>query len=154
VTVRTQVDHLIGETSDDLRSWTRSLAGCPPVTHTLLAACPAPAHNGEKPTWFFPSADADEGVAQLRCVACGTATDVMDSGDHWTYPHVWACLSCGQSMGEVVLGLHAEDDSEDASGPFVTWLAVTVRCIGCGRIDGLTDMHVPHVALETIASSF
>lgn len=154
VTVRTLVDHVIGESADDLRAWTRALEGCPAVTHTILAACPAEAHGGEKPTWFFPAGDPDAAIAQLRCVACGTATDVLDSSEHWTFPHTWACLSCSQSMAEVVLGLHAEDASEDALGPVVTWLAVTVRCTSCGRLDGLTDMYVAHVPLETIVSSF
>ena len=154
MTVRTQVDHVIGESSDDLRAWTRKLDGCPPVTHTILAACPAESHGAERPTWFFPAGDPDEGIAQLRCVGCGTPTDVLDSADHWTYPHVWACLTCGQSMAEVVLGLHAESSVGDIPEPIVDWLAVTLRCTTCGRLDGLTDMHVDNVPLETIAATF
>ena len=154
MTVRTTVDHVIGESADDLRAWTRSLDGCPPVTHTILAACPAPSHGLEKPTWFFPTGEADEGIAQLRCVSCGLATDILDSAEHWTFPHMWGCLTCGQSMAEVVLGLHAEDKSEDASGPLVSWLAVTLRCTTCGRLDGLTDMYVANVPLEAIVAGF
>jgi len=151
--VRTSVDHVIGESADDLRTWTRKLDGCPPVTHTILAACPNEAHGAERPTWFFPAGDADEGIAQLRCVSCGTPTDILDSADHWTFPHVWTCLTCAQSMAEVVLGLHAEDPSEGYD-QVVTWLAITLRCTTCGRLDGLTDMHVANVPLETIVSSF
>jgi hypothetical protein len=47
-------------------------------------------------------------------------------------------------MFEVAVGLHVE------SGTTVSWLAVAVRCVGCGRLDGVTDMNVPSLSVDEV----
>jgi hypothetical protein len=126
----------LGEDSDDLQHWLEGLQGCPPVNLTVLAHCANPAHGDEVMTWFYVEADGEHGVARRRCLACGQVQHVLDSAEHWTHPPMCACTTCGQSMFEVGYGLHVENGTE------VTWLAVAVRCVGCGRLDGVTDLHV------------
>ena len=126
----------LGEDSDDLQHWLETLRGCPSVNLTVLARCANPVHGDEAMTWFYVEADAAGGVARRRCLACGQVQHVLDSAEHWTHPPMCACTTCGQSMFEVGYGLHVE------SGTDVTWLAVAVRCVGCGRLDGVTDLHV------------
>ncbi len=140
-----------GDDSDDLRAWLRGLEGCPPITHTLVASCTAAAHGEDRPTWFYVESDAAAGVVRRRCVACGLATPVLDSEQHWTHPPMHACGSCRQSMVEVAFGVHAEP-AVAGGEPLVRWLAVAVRCVMCGRIDGVADMHVPGVPLDETAA--
>ena len=138
----------LGEDSDDLRQWLEALTGCPSVNVTLLARCNNPVHEGDDSmTWFFVEADAANGVARRRCLACGDVHHLLDSADHWTHPPMYACTTCGQSMFEVACGLHVE------GGTTVTWLAVAVRCVGCGRLDGVTDMNVPGMPLDELRAA-
>lgn len=126
----------LGEDSDDLRNWLGGLAGCPEVNVTVLATCRNPVHDGDSMTWFYVEADARHAVARRRCLACGDVHHVLDSEEHWNHPPMHSCTTCGQSMFEVGYGLHVE------GGSTVTWLAVGVRCVGCGMLDGVTDMNV------------
>lgn len=138
----------LGEDSDDLRQWLEGLKGCPSVNLTLLARCANPAHDGDDAmTWFYVEADAGEAVARRRCLACGSVHHLLDSEERWTHPPMHACTTCGQSMFEVACGLHVE------SGSTVTWVAVAVRCVGCGRLDGVTDFVVPNVPLDEVRAA-
>ncbi|MHB8340357.1 MAG: hypothetical protein ACYDB7_04185 [Mycobacteriales bacterium] len=141
-----------GEDTDDLRTWLSGLAGCPPVTHTVVASCAAETHGEDRPTWFYVEADPDAGVARRRCVACGTVTPLLDSEVAWTHPTMHSCRTCAQSMMEFAVGLHAEQVPGDPDHSQVSWLAVGVRCVGCGRIDGVTDMIVPDLPLGDVAA--
>jgi ribosomal protein S27AE len=137
----------LGEDSDDLQQWLEALKGCPSVNMTLLARCASPVHDGDEAmTWFYVEADATASVARRRCLACGEVAHLLDSEEHWTHPPMHACGTCGQSMFEVAVGLHVE------SGTTVTWLAVAVRCVGCGRLDGVTDMNVPSLPVDEVRS--
>jgi hypothetical protein len=71
---------------------------------------------------------------------------ILDSADRWTYPQAWACMSCGQSIAEVVFGI-----AEDAG--VARWMVVTARCVGCGQVAGLTDLVVPDVAADVFAAT-
>ena len=139
----------IGEDADDLQAWIRVLAGCPHVTHTMLTRCDNPTHGeDERPAWFYVEGDARNGVARRRCLACAVVKPMLDSNDHWTFPPMWMCRGCGQSIAEIGIGAHAETTGD---GPRVTWLVVGLRCVGCGTVDGLTDMLVPHLTLGEVA---
>ncbi len=160
MTVPATGDAPMGAHVDDLHAWVRTLAGCPPVTHTLQATCQHPAYGGEALTWFFVEASAVDAIARLRCVACGRAIDVLDSGARWSYPPMHACAGCAQSMVEVVVGVHTEAATgvdvaieADGTGGPVTWAAVTCRCVTCGRLEGLTDMWVDPVPLERLPAA-
>lgn len=133
--IRTVDSHHTGDGVDDLHAWLRTLPGCPPVTATAQQVCPA---HDEPATWFVVTADARAGVASWRCLACGATTDLLDSRERWTYPRTWACGVCLQSIAEVALGLSVPPGAAAA-----TWLAVAVRCVGCGLIAGVTDLAVP-----------
>jgi hypothetical protein len=134
----------LGEDSDDLRHWLEGLDGCPAVHLTLLARCTNPVHDGDEAmTWFYVEADPANAVARRRCLACGDVHHLLDSADHWTHPPMHACQTCGQSMFEIGYGLHVR------SG-IVTWLAVAVRCVGCGRLDGVTDLNVPDLPVDEV----
>jgi hypothetical protein len=146
VTLRTVGDHKTAESVDDLVEWLWELRDCPRINRTVVAACTQPAHGDEPATWFYVEADAREGVARTRCLSCGHARPVLDSADRWTYPMAWACFNCSQSIAEVAFGVAQEDG-------VATWLVMAARCVGCGHIDGLTDVVVPGVAEETFAAA-
>ena len=121
-----------GEDVEDLRAFLSTLDGSPPVHETVLLACGN--HGDERPTWTYVEADAATGCARRRCLQCATNVWVLDSEERWTFPHVWACGSCAQSIAEVAAGLSLPD------GDHVEWVAVGVRCVECCRLTGITDM--------------
>ena len=146
MTLRTVAGQINAETSDDLAHWVMSLTECPPITRTVLARCTRPAHGDDPATWFYVEADSREGVARLRCLACGDARPLLDSAERWTYPPAWSCSNCSQSLAEVVFGVSEEDG-------LARWLVVSARCVGCGHVTGLTDMVVPGVAADVFAAT-
>lgn len=135
--------------SRDLRSWLAGRTGCPEVTHTLVAACPDPGHGSEEATWFYVEADGAHQVARRRCVGCGTVVATLDSAQRWSFPRMYACETCGQSMVEFGVGLHA---TPGPGGARVDWLRVALRCVGCGSINSVTDMSVPDLPLAQVAA--
>jgi hypothetical protein len=88
-------------------------------------------------------ADPEAGVARLRCLSGGHTKDVADSALHWTFPGVWSCISCQQSIAEVVFGIHDEAGT-------AKWLVLAVRCVECGDVAGLTDIVLGEVALDDL----
>lgn len=146
--LRTVAGRRAGESADDLRSWLSQLPDCPPITQTVLATCHNPRHIDEPATWFYVEADRAEGVARLRCLGCGDARSLLDSADRWTYPAVWCCPNCSQSIAEVAFGLHLEDDDT------ATWAALGVRCVNCGDLSGVTDFVLPGMTVEEFAAAF
>jgi hypothetical protein len=126
------------ESAEDLATWLSRLTGCPQVTRTAVLGCGNPVHGGEVPNWFYVDAD---GVARHRCVGCGNSVSVLDSEEHWTHPPAWSCRQCGNCIAELATGL-AEDNG------VVRWIALAVRCVECGGIEGVTDMHVNGVPAE------
>jgi len=146
VVMRTVGNRHSAEDVEDLATWVRGLEDCPAVTQTAFAACRNPVHGDEPASWFYVEADAEAGVARLRCLAGAHANDVLDSGEHWTYPGVWSCRSCGQSIAEVVYGIHDEEGT-------ATWMVLTVRCVDCGDVEGLTDIVLPSVALDDLLAA-
>ena len=146
-------DHRTGEDSDDLKAWLHMLEGCPSVEVTALASCANESHGNDRPTWFYVEADGTAGVARRRCLACGLVHHVLDSKDNWpTGVHTASCPTCAQSMFEVAAGMHTASSPESA-GPVVTWLALGVRCVTCGRVDGLTDMFVPSLPIADVVAA-
>jgi hypothetical protein len=147
--LQTVAGNTVAEDADDLQAWLRGLAGCPQVTHTMLTACDNPTHDeSDKQTWFYVEGDPRHGVARRRCLACAVVKPMLDSDEHWTFPPMWMCGSCGQSIAQIGIGAHAEPT---ADGPRVTWIVAGLRCVQCGSVDGLTDMLVPHLSLGDVA---
>lgn len=132
-----------GEDSDDLRRWLGGLGAGPAVTMTVLLSCASPVHGDDPPTWFFVEGSSAESVARRRCLACGGVTHLLDSEEHWTGAPMCSCDSCGQSMFEVAAGLSVADGR-------VSWVAVGLRCVGCGRLSGLTDFVVDAAVDEVV----
>jgi ferredoxin-like protein FixX len=132
---------------DDLTQWLHDLTGCPTVNRTLTAACPAASHDDEPATWFYVEADRAEGVARLRCLACGLARPLLDSEERWTFPPAWSCGNCRQSIAEVGYGLHLEDDDT------VSWFAMGVRCVNCGELAGVADFVLGGTSVDEVAAS-
>lgn len=130
----------IGEDADDLLAYLAALEGGPAVTRTALVGCTA---HGDEPGWSYLEADPQAGVARRRCLACGASTPLLDSDEHWTHPPMWACRGCGQSIAELAVGV-AETDG------LATWVAVGARCVGCGRVDGVTDLVVDPQPVEQL----
>jgi len=147
MTLHTVAGQRIGEDTDDLRTWLRDLTGCPTVTHTYVLACPNEVHH-EPATWFYVEADPGQGVVRRRCLACGHVAATLDSSERWSHPHMWACHSCGQSIAEAAAGMHAPGE-DGAPGP-VSWVAIGVRCVGCGALAGVTDFVVPSATYEEV----
>jgi ribosomal protein S27AE len=132
-----------GDDADDLLQWLGALTGCPPISATVLATCDR--HGDEPATWSYVEADASSGVARRRCVACGATSALLDSAERWTFPPMFSCRSCAQSLVEVGAGLSSVDDR-------TTWLALAARCVGCGRIEGLTDVVVPSLPTDEVTA--
>lgn len=122
-----------GEDVEDLRAFLMDLPESAPKVHeTVVLACHN--HGDENPSWTYIEADPCVGVARRRCLQCAQSVSLLDSEVRWTHPPMWCCGNCGQSIAEVAVGLSLPD------GEHVEWLAVGVRCVECGRVDGLTDM--------------
>jgi hypothetical protein len=136
--------HRTGEDSDDLRHWLEALDGAPAVHRTVLLTCDNAVHGAEPPTWFYVEGDAEKAIARRRCLGCGHVRHLLDSEEHWSHPPMHSCGTCGQSMFEVAVGLNIE------GGELVRWLAVGIRCVGCGMLDGLTDMAVPGLPVDDV----
>ena len=134
-----------GEDVEDLREWLRSLDGAPQVHEVVVLHCAQ--HGEDAPTWQYVEADAREGVARRRCLACAGTVHLLDSEARWSHPQMWACKGCGQSIAEVGAGLHVPD------GEHVEWVAVGVRCVDCGRLEGLTDLVVPRRPLAEVLAA-
>lgn len=142
----------IGEDVADLQRWVLALEGCPAVTHTVVAECTEPAHVDEPGAWFYVEADSSQALARRRCLSCGHVAHILDSEERWTAPHMWSCHTCGQSIAEVVAGVHAPtNDSTGEPGP-VTWVAIAVRCVGCGSVAGVADFVVPGLSYDEVAA--
>ena len=135
----------VGEDVEDLQAWLRGLEGCPSITSTAVAACANPVHD-EAATWFYVEGDARNALARRRCLACGVSVSTFDSEARWTHPPMWACTTCSQSIVEVAAGLHQEE------GDRITWVALAVRCVGCGNLSGLTDFVVDGLHDEVLAA--
>lgn len=145
--LQTVAGHRVGEDVDDLKAWLRELTGGPGITHTLAAACHDPEH-GEAAGWFYVESDPTAGVARRRCVRCARSEPVLDSEERWTYPPMWSCPGCQNSLAEVAFGVHADGDADAR----VTWLVMAVRCVACGRMSGVTDMNVENLTLVEAAA--
>ena len=55
-------------------------------------------------------------------------------------------------MFEIAAGMHTAS-SPDGAPPVVTWMALGVRCVTCGRVDGLTDMFVPNLPIADVIAA-
>lgn len=146
MTVHKVAGHKVGENSEDLCRWLEGLEGCPPITVTALAYCENPTHGDEPPTWFYVEADALEGLARRRCIACGGVKHVLDSEVRWNHPPMAECSSCSQTMFELAAGFHVVNGAVD-------WLALATRCVGCGTLGGLTDMSAEGMPLPVAKAS-
>jgi len=147
VVLQTIAGHRIGEDVADLERWVRELEGCPPVTHTVHVHCSGSAHTDEEPaTWFYVEAHSADGLVRRRCLSCGLVVSSLDSEQRWTHPHMWSCATCGQSITEIVIGLHATGD--EATPGRVSWAAFGVRCVGCGGVGGVADLVVPNLPYD------
>jgi hypothetical protein len=131
------------EDVEDLSGWLRALPGSPHIDHTVVARCTHPSHGEDSATWFYVEADAEAGVARLRCLSGGHVHEVLDSAERWTFPAAWSCLSCSQSIAEVVFGVSSRGDRAD-------WLAVAVRCVECGDVAGVCDLVLPALDVELL----
>ena len=72
--------------------------------------------------------------------------DIVDSADHWTFPGVWSCVSCSQSIAEVVYGIH------DVAGT-AKWMVISVRCVECGDVAGVTDIVLGEMPVDDLLAS-
>lgn len=142
---RVDGDHRVTSV-EGLLQWLRDLDGCPQISRAFRARCTTAVHGDDPATWFYVEADPAAGVARLRCLACGTVKPILDSEDHWTFPTVWSCRDCQQSIAEVAFGVHADDGA-------ATWMVVAARCVECGRVAGMTDMVVPNLPLDDFVAS-
>jgi hypothetical protein len=143
VSLRSVGPRLISENIDDVIEYVQGLEGCPPITRTKVALCRDSSHGTDPANWFYVEADTHEGVARLRCLAGGHVNDLLDSAEHWTYPGVWACPACGQSIAEVVFGINE-------SGGAGHWIVVAVRCVECGETAGVADMVINATPIDEL----
>ena len=127
---------------DELRAWLANLGRGPVVHETLLLTCGQ--HGDDRPTWCYVEADPSAGVARRRCLACGFAVSILDSGTRWTFPPMWSCGTCGHSIAEVAAGLSVPD------GDHVQWVVLGARCVECGETAGLTDLVVDDQPLAAV----
>ena len=134
-----------GESEADLLAWLCGLSDCPPVTQPQLLRCD---NHPDSPAFCgFVQADPRTGVARRRCVACARMTDLFDSGERWTFPDTFECLGCRQSLVELAVGIAAGGDGT------AEWLALAARCVGCGRISGLTDRLLDRIPINEVLAA-
>jgi hypothetical protein len=131
-----------GEDVEDLRTFLQTLEGAPPVHETVVLGCDN--HGDERPTWTYVEANPREGIARRRCLQCARIVHLLDSEARWSYPPMWSCGTCHQSIAEVAAGFSMPD------GSHVEWVVLGARCVECGRIDGLTDMNVSKQTLAEV----
>lgn len=131
-----------GEETNDLLTWLEGLTDCPPITQPVLLRCER--HESDPIFCGYVQADPRTGVARRRCVACAEVTDLLDSGEWWTYPDTYECLGCRQSLVELAIGVSVPHDGR------AEWLALAARCVGCGRISGLTDLMIDGLPLDEV----
>lgn len=146
MTLRKVGRQALAETIEDLERWLRSLEGCPVINRTRRVRCTRSAHGDEEATWFYIEADAANGVARMRCLACGDVRPVLDSQERWTFPSAWSCHNCNQAIAEVAFGIHNENSR-------ATWLAMAVRCVECGHLEGVTDLVVPDIDVDELVDA-
>ncbi len=132
-----------GEDSADLLAWFGKLQDCPAVTQPVLLHCECRPDNPE-PFCGYVQADPHTGIARRRCVACARMTSLFDSDERWTFPETFECPSCHQSLMEIAAGISTADDGRPS------WLALAARCVGCGRISGLTDRLIHDRSLDDV----
>ena len=142
MTIRATGGIRTGEDTEDLRAFLAALTGGPEVHETVVLGCER--HGDERPAWAYVEADPRAGVARRRCLQCATGTGLLDSESRWTHPQMWSCGSCAQSIAEVAVGLSVPD------GEHVVWVVVGVRCVDCGRLQGLTDIVVPDLPVAEV----
>lgn len=142
MTLRTGGRSSRAEDADDLRSWLTALPAGPVVSETVLLTCGQ--HGDDRPTWMYVEADAAAGIARRRCLQCGFAVSVLDSGTRWTFPPMWSCSSCRHSIAEVAAGLSV------TGGDAVAWVVLGARCVGCGQVEGLTDLVLADAPLTSV----
>lgn len=135
----------MGEDVEDLRAFLQHLEGSPEVHETIVLGCGN--HGDERPTWTYVEANSKEGIARRRCLQCAQTVPILDSEERWSFPPMWACGTCGQSIAELAAGLSLPD------GDHVEWLVLGVRCVECGRIDGLTDFVVSKLPLDEVVTA-
>lgn len=133
VALHQHLGHTVGDAADDLLAWLRRLESCPPVSEAVLVGCRH--DDADAVGWSYIEADAAAGVARRRCVACAVSISLLDSDERWTYPPMFCCPLCQGSIVELGVALSSRDRSDAA----IAWLAVGVRCVGCGVIKGVTD---------------
>jgi hypothetical protein len=136
----TGAEFFTGDEAADLIPWFDALTGCPEVTDFRLLTC---VNEGDLFCGYV-QADPHSGVARRRCVACAEVTDLLDSGNRWSFPVTFECRGCQQSLVELAVGISA--DTERRAG----WLALAARCVGCGRISGLTDCLIQGDTVEEV----
>jgi hypothetical protein len=134
-----------GDEARDLLQWLTELPDCPPITHPMVLRCDR--HVDDPLFCGYVQADPVKGVARRRCVACAEMTDLVDSGARWTFPETHECPGCNQSLVELAVGVSADEAGQ------ARWLALAARCVGCGRISGLTDAVLHGEPVEQILAS-
>ncbi len=146
--LRTTARATTAENVDDVKGWLRALDAPFTVTETVTLVCDA--HGDTRPTWSYVEADARAGVARRRCLSCASTVDVLDSRDRWSWPAMWCCQGCGQSIAELVAGLAC---TGDGASEHVDRVALATRCVECGRVDGVADLLVPHLPVDEVLAA-
>jgi hypothetical protein len=129
-----------GDDSADLLPWLTALTDSPAITEARVLRC----EQEDREFCGFVQADPRSGVARRRCVACAAVTDLLDSAERWSFPATYECPGCQQSLVELAVGISADHERR------TSWLAMAARCVGCGRIAGLTDRLVSGLAIEEV----
>ncbi len=62
-------------------------------------------------------------------------------------PDTHECPACCQSLVELAVGVSADGDGN------ARWLALASRCVGCGRVTGLTDAVLDGRPVEEVLAS-
>lgn len=90
---------------------------------------------------FEVRCDANEGVIQVKCAACGAKRVLLDGEDYWedARPRLRRCRVCKESKTFQVRAGFLRRENGD-----VRWVYIGERCTACGTLGSFLDWKVDY----------
>ncbi len=122
-----------GDSSEDIDPYLRLY-----VEEPGLEVKPVVCHSCEGDA-FEVRCDANEGVIQVKCAACGVKKILLDGEEYWegARPRLKRCPVCKESKTfNVRVGFLRRENGD------VRWVYIGSRCTSCGTLGSFLDWKV------------